>query len=114
MPQYTPDPMAVLQDLGRSIDEHLTQSRPSTPTSSVSRGVSGSGNRSSLSRINLGTMYAYAEREALTRLCQAIAEVSCRKMPGMLGADRSSSSQLLEIGRQLLGVQTFYFPEHTA
>ncbi len=74
MPQFTPNPLAALQALAQSIDEHLTsQSRSSTPSSSVSRGVSG--HRSSLSRINLGTLYAYAEREALTRLCHAIAEV---------------------------------------
>lgn len=79
MPQFLPVPLEVLTDLGTAVDEHLRESRESRPASPASSVVGISQLKSSVDRMQLATLYAFAEREALTRLCQAVDEVSCNR-----------------------------------
>jgi hypothetical protein len=66
--------MEVLNDLGSAVEGHLRESRPASPAGSVV-GLPHT-KTTNAARAHLATLYAFAEREALIRLCKAVDEVS--------------------------------------
>ncbi|KAJ9092812.1 hypothetical protein QFC21_006688 [Naganishia friedmannii] len=96
LPQFLPSPREALNKWGKAVERLLGDSRPSSGTQSPISSENGGhihprGLKTS-NAMDLAALYAFAEREALSRLCDVLDET-------------------VEIARGLFGIQAFLEPK---
>lgn len=113
LPQFLPSPRDALNKWGKAVEKLLGESRPPSGTQSpaVSETDAGMCPKRTVTpnAMDLAALYAFAEREALSRLCDILDEVSlcCRVALPLTDA----ASQTVEFARELFGVQAFLTPQ---
>lgn len=93
LPQFLPSPLDALNQLAAAAEDHLyrnrspsgSPTRPSTPTEET-RGRKDSRTSAKSSASELGTLYAFAEMDALRQLCHTVEDV--RILPVQTGIPR--------------------------